>query len=133
MAPEIQKEHAVETYKSLIQIALEGFKLLALLNGGAAVALLAFLGNIAGKGAAVPDMRLPMGAFLFGLVCCGLCFISSYFTQFTLYNESMEFPSKGFYTKHQFWLAVSIFLVLMSIGAFATGSYLAVARFQLQA
>lgn len=132
MTPDIQKEHAVETYKSLIQIALEGFKLLAVLNGGAAVALLAYLGNVAGKGAAVPDMRLPMGAFLFGLVFCGLCFITSYFTQFALYNESMEFPSRGFYSKHQLWLGLSVALVLVSIAAFATGSYMAVTRFQVQ-
>jgi hypothetical protein len=36
---DIRKEHALETYKSLIQVSVEGMKLLALLNGGAAVAL----------------------------------------------------------------------------------------------
>jgi hypothetical protein len=37
---DISKEHAVETFKSLVQISLEGLKLLALFNGGAAVGLL---------------------------------------------------------------------------------------------
>jgi hypothetical protein len=36
--PNIEHERAVETYKLLIQISLACFKLLALLNGGAAVA-----------------------------------------------------------------------------------------------
>jgi hypothetical protein len=36
---DISKEHAVETFKSLVQISLEGLKLLALFNGGAAVAI----------------------------------------------------------------------------------------------
>jgi hypothetical protein len=77
MGPDIQKEHALETYKSLIQISVEGMKLLALLNGGAAVALLAYLGNVAGKGSQTPDMRYPMGFFLAGLVLCGLAFLCS--------------------------------------------------------
>lgn len=47
---DIRKEHALETYKSLIQTSVEGMKLLTLLNGGAAVALLAYLGNVAPHG-----------------------------------------------------------------------------------
>jgi len=38
---DISKEHAVETFKSLILVSLQGLKLLALFSGGAAVALLA--------------------------------------------------------------------------------------------
>jgi hypothetical protein len=54
----IEDEHAIETFKSLILVSLQGLKLLALFNGGAAVALLAYLGNVAGKGLPVPSMRL---------------------------------------------------------------------------
>jgi hypothetical protein len=74
MAPEIQKEHAIETYKSLTQIALEMLKLLALLNGGAAVALLAYLGNVSGKSGSVLNMRLPMICYCIGLMLCGGAF-----------------------------------------------------------
>jgi len=66
-SPQIQKEHAIETYKSLVQISVEGIKLLALLNGDAAVALLAYLGNLAGKTSVMPDMRYSM-AFFFASV-----------------------------------------------------------------
>jgi len=48
-------EQALETYKSLIQVTMKGLGLLALLNGGAAVALLSYLSNVAGKDRAVPD------------------------------------------------------------------------------
>lgn len=64
-------------------------KLMALLNGGAAIALLAYLGNIAGKGVAAPDVRRSMAAYLGGLVLCGLAFAASYLTQLKLYNESV--------------------------------------------
>lgn len=128
--PDIQKEHAIETYKSLIQISVEGMKLLALLNGGAAVALLAFLGNLVGKNNSMPDMRCPMAFFLIGLVFCGLCFVTSYLTQLTLYNESMGWPNTRFYQKHKFWLPLAMLCVLTSIVAFAFGAYSAVIRFQ---
>ena len=62
----------LETYKSLLALALEGFKFCALVNGGAAVAILAYLGNVAGRGVSPPDMRCSMAAFLSGLVLCGL-------------------------------------------------------------
>lgn len=128
-APDIQREHAIETFKSLIQISLAGLKLLALLNGGAAVALLAYLGNVAGKGLSPADMRLPMGCYLAGLLFCGLAFTSSYLTQFWLYNESMEQPVPGS-VSHQFWLWSGMTLALLSLAAFGLGSYLAAVRFR---
>jgi hypothetical protein len=42
---DLQKEHALETYRSLIAISLAGLKTLMLINGGAVVALLAYLGQ----------------------------------------------------------------------------------------
>jgi hypothetical protein len=48
--------HPEETFKSLITISVEALKTLALVNGGAAVALLAYLGNLAAR---TPAVRLP--------------------------------------------------------------------------
>jgi hypothetical protein len=78
---ELRQTHWIETYKSLITLSIEGFRYAALVNGGAAVALLAYLGNVSGKGANSPDMRCPMAWFLLGLVLCGGSMICSYFTQ----------------------------------------------------
>ena len=127
MPPDISKEHAVETYKSLIQISVETMKLLALLNGGAVVALLAYLGNVSGKGASVPDMRFPMGCYIAGLVSCGLTFFLSYLTQLCLYDESMGLV-KG--QAHHVWLRMAFGFGLFSLTAFAVGSYFAALRFR---
>ena len=128
-APEIQKEHAIETYKSLIQISVEGMKLLAVLNGGAAVALLAYMGNIASKCALIPDMRSSMGFFLGGLVLCGCCFITSYRTQYILYNECLGRLGVKAFEKHERWCAIAMFFAIASIVAFAIGSGFAVVNF----
>jgi hypothetical protein len=130
MLQDFTKEHAIETFKSLIQISVEGMKLLALLNGGAAVALLSYLGTFPRNGELIPDMRYPMGWFLFGLVCCGLAFIASYVTQLRLYNESVRPTDNNKYTTHPYWLNLAMFLCILSIGAFAVGSFLAVIRFR---
>jgi hypothetical protein len=124
--PNIDKERAVETYKSLIQISVEGFKLLAVLNGGAAIALLAYLGNTAGRTKA-PDMRFPMSCYVAGLVLCGLAFVASYVTQFSLYNEAMgRAPDRA----HMRWVRIGLALAFLSLIAFAVGSVLASVRFR---
>lgn len=129
MTTKFEEERAIETYKSLIQISVAGLKLLALLNGGAAIALLAYLGNIAGKGLSIPDIRFSMGAYLVGLFLCGLAFAFSYLTQFRLYNEALGRAAPGI-GKHQFWLWLTFIIALLSLVAFAVGSYCATLRLQ---
>jgi len=116
---DIGKERAVETLKSLVQISVEGLKLLALLNGGAVVALLAYLGNIAGKSVA-PNMRLPIVLFVVGLCLDGFAFAGSYLTQLWLYNE------RG---SHRYFLWSTFALAILSLGFFGAGAYAAAVRF----
>jgi len=40
-----EEGHALETYKSMLSISVEGLKALLLINGGAVVAMLAYLGQ----------------------------------------------------------------------------------------
>ena len=40
-----QEQRALEILKSLVEISVSGFKTLALLNGGGAIALLTYLGR----------------------------------------------------------------------------------------
>ncbi len=127
MTIDASREHWLETYKSLISISIEGFKFSALANGGAAVAILAYLGNVAGKGAAVPDMQKPMLAFVLGLFFVGLGMFFSYFTQLKLLeeigiNESPRLP-------HGWVLKLAAFFYVGSLIAFACGSWQAVVRF----
>jgi hypothetical protein len=123
---DFKEEHAIETFKSLINISLAGLKLLALLNGGAAVALLAFIGNVSGKGLSIPDMRLPMGFFLGGLVFCGIAFLLSYLTQYFLYQEIRGIKT----TSHVVFLIFAFTFSFLSLAAFASGSLLAMWKFQ---
>ena len=126
-AVDISKEHAIEMYKSMISIAMEGLKLLALLNGGSAVALLAYLGNVAGKSAHGIDMRLPMFCYVAGLVFCGLAYFVSYLTQLRLFNESLGRVAAS--PPHTRLLYSAMILDLLSLAAFAAGSVIAAYRF----
>ncbi|UUZ63395.1 hypothetical protein LP417_28245 [Polaromonas sp. P1-6] len=128
MTTDLTNQHWLETYKSLITLSVEGFKFSALANGGAAVALLAYLGNVAGKGTATPDMRYPMAAFLVGLVLCGFAMLFAYLTQLKLLNEigRGEKPT----VSHGWALWVAIFLFACSLAAFGVGSWQAVVRFR---
>jgi hypothetical protein len=116
----------LETYKSLITLSTEGFKFCALANGGAAVAILAYLGNVAGKGASAPDMRCSMAAFLSGLVLCGLAMIFAYWNQLNRLNRlaKRQDPSKDW----RLWVAIA--LVVASLTLFAVGSWQAVVAFK---
>ena len=127
MATDLSTQHWIETYKSLIALSIEGFKFAALANGGAAVALLAYLGNVAGKGAVPPDMRCAMAAFLFGLGVCGLSMLCAYLTQLKLLNESSttERPKLS----HGWLLWPAIILFFFSLVMFGVGSWKAVVGF----
>lgn len=128
MSTDVTNQHWIETYKSLITLSVEGFKFSALANGGAAVALLAYLGNVAGKGADVPDMRFAMAAFLAGLTACGVAMLCAYLTQLKLFNE----PPVGERPKlsHGWLLWSAIFLFACSLVFFGVGSWQAVLRFR---
>lgn len=120
----------LETYKSMITISIEGFKFLALANGGAAIALLAYLGNIAGKSLATPNMQLPMFFFLTGIAICGAAMFVAYLTQYKLLNEKNGDEEKNKKLKHNHLLHTAIVLFALSLIAFLIGAWTAVVRFQ---
>jgi hypothetical protein len=122
MALEISNEHAIETFKSMIQISVEGMKLLGLLNGGAAVALLPYLASRAGKEATATRLGVAMLCYLAGLALCGLTYVASYFTQLRLYGETMQWVPRD---THIFWLNLAIAFGSSSLVAFIVGSILA--------
>jgi hypothetical protein len=103
-----------------------GWHLPTLFNGGAAVALLAYLWNVAGKGMPVQNMRLPMACYVVGLSACGLALLFTYLTQFCLYNESIGNVKGGGHVKFQ---VVGIAFALLGLAAFSVGSCVAAWRF----
>lgn len=60
--------HQQETYKSMMLYGNNAVKFVLLVNGGAVIALLTFLGNLAKNDSVSIDMAWPMGCFLFGVV-----------------------------------------------------------------
>ena len=121
-------EHQHETYKSMVTISVEAMKFSALANGGAAVALLAYLGNVISKGPEnlVPDMSTAMFWFVAGLMCSGLLIAAAYLTQLSLFNESFTQPSPRKKRPHRYFLWFSIFMFFGSLWCFAVGSMNAV-------
>lgn len=89
MSEDFNALHRIETYKSLITVSIEAKRFLALVNGGAAIALLNYATSVVQKVGHAPDVRWPMALFLAGLVLCGWTFLASYWTQNILFNESM--------------------------------------------
>ena len=122
MADDFDTQHTVETYKSLITISIEGFKYLALVNGGAVVTLLNFALNAKKTGNAA-DLVMPTAWFVAGLLSCGLSLIFSYATQYCLYNEAMKRFREGC---HQIPLWLAALTLIASLGCFAAGCYFSI-------
>ena len=123
---DIGKEQALETYKSMISIGTEAIKGLQLINGGAIVALLAYLGQAPNGAALANRVNLPLGLFVAGLVLATLAFLFTYFTQYFLFNEHFE-PLAAKANKHELWLRLTIVVAFLSVTLFALGSFAAVA------
>jgi hypothetical protein len=119
---EFRKEHAIETYRSLISITLAGLKTLMLINGGAVVAILAYLGQSPQGPALAPRVLWSLGSFVAGVLFCVGAFFAAYQTQFKLYNESKS-VSAGTKPSHMKWQRITITFVLLSCLAFAVGAF----------
>jgi len=63
------------------------FRFLGWLNGGAALALVAFSLGIVGGDIAAPDLQLPMALFLAGLVAACLGLLFAYLAQVSLLRQ----------------------------------------------
>ena len=125
--------HITETFKGLITLSTEVVKMLALVNGGAAVALLAYLGNVAhNPGLHPPHLMHALMSFCTGLFATLLAVIFAYLTQLKLYNEERakrqqnllpESQRKQIKERHGWILAVAILLALLAAIAFLFGCF----------
>jgi hypothetical protein len=121
--------HLTETYKSLIAISVEALKLLVLVNGGAAIALLAYLGSFASRasaGVSPPNLVWPLSFYSLGVFVTVLAFGISYVTQLRLYNEEINIRAGYTVPRVHAWLLwVGIALALGAAVAFGIGCVLA--------
>jgi hypothetical protein len=115
-------EHTADTYRSLISFSVECLKALLLVNGGAVVALLAYLGHSSHGAQLAFHFRCPLAAFVVGVASSALAFLPAYATQFALYNESVSAKTyKG--PRHMTFLWVTFALVVVSFVAFGAGAF----------
>ena len=115
----INEDHPVETYKSLVAFATEALKVLQILNGGALVAMLAYIGQTGDPSCIASQAKCPFLLFVAGLVVGTLAFGTAYATQFSLFNETIR-PSPT--SRHMTWLWATAFLAIASLSLFSLGS-----------
>ena len=116
----------LETFKSLVTHSAEGFKFLSLANGGAAVALLTYLGSFGNKAVKAPNMSDPMLWFLAGLVCAGAGWFFAYMTQYRHYQAEIGMSTDE---RHLFWWWPAAIAYAVSLALFAVGCWRAVSFF----
>ena len=125
--------HIEETFKGLISLSIELLKALLLINGGAAVAVLAYLGSLASHGsvAHLPDIKNALLCFAGGVLATALAFIAAYFTQYRLYlEERARHTGRSFSSRHTIGMGIATTLVLLSATAFGVGCWNAASAFQ---
>ena len=118
--------HLTETYKALITLAVEALKMLALVNGGAAIAVLTYLGNLASRaapGQMMPDVIPALRWYCAGLAVTVLAVGAAYVAQSRLDTEEIK-KREGVKVRQRHILGVwlGVLLALFSVAAFATGS-----------
>lgn len=75
-----------EMFRTIFTYGEHAVKSVLLINGGAAVALLAFVGNILARGirtSLASDYSLPLAYYSFGVLAGSLAMGSSYITQYS--------------------------------------------------
>ena len=123
-APSTDSWHLRETYKSMIAISVSCMKILVLVNGGAAVAVLTYLGNLTAHMTTAPQIYIVPAILWYcgGLMAAVVAFILSYLVQLQLYSEERALHNgQTVRRKHQWLLWAAIVLCIFSATAFATG------------
>lgn len=116
--PSAPEWHLTETYKSLITLSIEALKILALINGGAAVAILAYLGNLASHAPAaahLPAIKHALEWYCGGLVLTTFAFLVSYSIQLGLYRKETGPRRRGIVYPRLpviLWMFLTVFAAL---------------------
>jgi hypothetical protein len=113
-----QQADALEMFRSVIQTGQSALKGVILINGGAAVAMLAFIGNLATRNSPNPmplaPFTLPMLYFAFGVLAGALAGGGTYLTQL-FYSQARD---RTGVTLH----VVTIVLTIAAYALFAAGA-----------
>lgn len=113
-----QTAHSIEMFKSVITAGQAALKASMIINGGAAVALLAFAGKIweTSTTALVANSLVESNLiFCFGVLCAALASGTTYISQYSYANNC--------YKAGHIFTSLSILLALCSYFLFGYGSY----------
>lgn len=101
--------------------------MLALVNGGAAVAVLTYLGNLASRSppaAHLPNLKPALLWYSGGLLSTVVAFIFAYLTQLRLFREEIARRSaQRFWQLHSVGIAAGCLLALFAAVAFGLGCW----------
>lgn len=122
--------HAQETYRSMIELGRGMLRFTFLANGAAIISILTFLGDLYAKGGDVPQMKVPLIFFLFGVLLAGAATLTMYVIQFMLYNEIIYNEDAKGWGSHMTWLHLTLGLVTLSMLTFAVGALCAIWQLQ---
>lgn len=116
----------LETFRSVISCGQSALKSATLINGGAAVALLAFIGHVWGKDLSslvLNGLSFSLLLFVFGVLCSAIASGTTYLAQ-AFYDGDWDKTAQTIN-------AISILLVLGSYVLFFLGAYKAYSIFLL--
>lgn len=123
MSDPVLESHKIETYKSMITISIEVFKMLVLINGGAAAGMVAGMSNILNI-ISIEVFRWSIALFVVGLIFATFAVCFSWFTQNALHNENYERYEKNV---HKWFVRGAIISCAASLTAFSAGAIVAAA------
>ena len=119
-----EKELALETYRSLLSLATEALRALLLLNGGAIVAMLGYLGQAEDPAQLAVRAGLPMKWFVTGLVATMSAFLFAYLCQNAMHSLDIEEPTK---VPPSWWQLATVLACIAGLSCFGRGAFAAIA------
>jgi hypothetical protein len=114
-------EHSIEMFRSVLSSAEQALKACMLINGGAAVALLAFSGNLIqhNRTSLLPGVSDALAWFVGGVLAGAMAFAFRYFSQDAFSNDRDKFAGV--------MRALCIVSGIAGLAAFIAGGYIAYA------
>ncbi|ACU89742.1 hypothetical protein [Desulfomicrobium baculatum] len=123
----MSKEQFVELYKSFLGFVTQAVSISILINGGALIATLTFIGDIEKNIYLSMSKNLKISAtfFIIGVVLGGISAILGYMTQFTYFKEE-AFKKRPFLFNGTVLRVVLLSTLFLSILSFAGGAWLGI-------
>ena len=120
-----------EHLRGLIDFARDVLKSVTLINGGAAIALLAFAGSVLSDPDSSPNINAEMitwglGTFAAGVFCAGAGSLTGYVSQYFYFGVSMRHTPKKW---PLYWHLCTLILIGTSFISFVVGVLLSMCAF----